>query len=159
MGLFDREDRGQRFDIDGDSAARFFQEIAIGVRQQQDRLFGVLEKLLDQVGLIIDNQSDDVLAGDVLRGDDGELVPRDFRREGDVADAAARAGSANGRSVEHAGQDSVVDVDRFPGDFVPALFARDGGADGVLSHVLVYRVGGAIAFLDKRLLWVEREGS
>src|SRR6266700_2016245 len=99
----------------------------------------MLEVVFNRVGLVVYDQSDNILAGDVLCGDNGEFVPRNFRCEADVADLAARAGCADGCAMEHAGQDLIVDIDRLPGDFIAALFARHWRADNVLSHVLVYR--------------------
>jgi hypothetical protein len=38
--VFEREDGGQFIDLDADVAARFFQEMLVRVREQEDGLFG-----------------------------------------------------------------------------------------------------------------------
>ena len=58
----------------------------VGVGEEDDRLFGVVDDVAGEVGLIVDDQRDDVRARDVVGGDDGELVPGDARLEIDVAD-------------------------------------------------------------------------
>ncbi len=74
------------------------------MREQDDRLFGVVDDAVGEVGLVVEDERDAVGAGDVFRGDDDELVPRDAFVEDDVADAPARRGAADGRAVEHAGE-------------------------------------------------------
>ena len=80
-----------------DAAARLFEQVPIGVGEEDDRLFGMVDGLVGEVGLIVDDQRDDVRAGDVGGGDDDELVPGDARLEVDVADDAARRRTADGR--------------------------------------------------------------
>ena len=58
---------------------------AIGVREQHDRLLGVIDDVGREVRLIVDDQLDEVVAGDVGGGDDDELVPGDGGIERDAA--------------------------------------------------------------------------
>ncbi len=48
------------------------------MRQQQDRLFGMVDDSIGQARLIVLDQSDAILAGNVLRGDDDKFVPVEF---------------------------------------------------------------------------------
>src|SRR5258706_2575386 len=117
-----------------DAAARFFDEVTIGVGDEHHRLLGVVDHVAREEGLIVENQRDVILAGNVGGGDDGELVPGNARLEDDVADAAATGGIADGGSVKHAGKLEVVDVLGVAGDFRDTFFAENGSADRVLAH-------------------------
>ena len=56
------------------------------MREQQDRLLGVIDALVGEVGLVVGDERDGVLAGDVAGGDDRDLVPGDAGAEADAAD-------------------------------------------------------------------------
>ena len=77
-----------------------------------------------------------VLSGDIFSCDDGEFVPGDGAFEGDVADAAARHGAADSGSVEHAGEDEIVDVAGAAGDLLDSFFAGNGLTHQALGHIL-----------------------
>ena len=60
---------------------RFRQRVLVRMRQQQNRLLGMIHRSIGQTRLIVFNQRDVVLAGNVLRRDDDKLVPVDSRPE------------------------------------------------------------------------------
>ena len=62
----------------------------IGVREQHDRLFGMIDDVVGEIGLVVEDQRDAFVPGNVGGGDDDELVPGDVGLEVDVADDAAR---------------------------------------------------------------------
>ena len=85
------------------------------------------------------------MAGDILRGDDGEFVPGDAGVEGDGANFSAAGGIADGRGVEHAGELEIVDVLGLARDFTGALLAGDGFSDqrtGVGIYLDIVHGGG-----------------
>ena len=41
--VLDGEDAGQRLDVDRDGAARLLEQVAVGMREQHDRLFGMID--------------------------------------------------------------------------------------------------------------------
>ena len=88
--ILDGEDSGQRLDFDAHRAARFFEQIFIGMREQDDGFFGMIYNAVGEAGLIFDDQRDAILVGDIFGGDDGEFIPRDAVAEMDAADSAAR---------------------------------------------------------------------
>jgi len=55
--------------------------------------------------------------------------------EGDVRDFPARDGAAYGRAIKHVRERQIIDVQRLAGNFLAALFARNGFADGMsINH-------------------------
>ena len=62
-------------------------------------------------------------AGDVLGRDEYEFVPINSWAEGELSDSAAGNAAADGGTVEHAGQNHVVDIARMSGDFVATFHA------------------------------------
>ena len=77
--LVDGEDRRQRLDADRARAAAPPRAAGDRVGEQDDRLFGMVDDVVGEVGLVVDDQRDPVVAGDVGGRDDGELVPGDRR--------------------------------------------------------------------------------
>jgi hypothetical protein len=106
-----------------------FRARAIGVRDQDDRFFRVVHDTVGQIGLIVGNELHAVRAGNVRRGHDDVLVPRNRGIEPDLLDATARDGAADGDAVKHARRRHVVDVERLAGDFRAAFLAPDRAAD------------------------------
>ncbi len=98
--ILDGEDCGQRLDSDAHGAARFFQQIFVGMREKNHRLFRVIHELIREAGLVVDHQRDVVFAGNVLRGDDRKLIPRNAFAEMDGFDPAARDGASHRDAVE-----------------------------------------------------------
>ena len=126
--LVDGEDGRQRIDGDADPAAGLFQQVPVVMGEEDDGFFRMVDGLAREVGLIVDDQRDDVRAGNVGGRDDDELVPGHARLELDAADDAARRLAADGDAVQHPRQHQVVDVARLTGDLAAALFARNGRA-------------------------------
>ena len=119
--ILDRENRGQRLDFDAHRAARFFEQIFIGMREQDDGFLGMIYNAVGEAGLIVDDQRDAILVGNVFRGDDGEFIPRDAIAEMDAANPAARDRAANCRAVQHVRERDVVDVARAARHLLAAL--------------------------------------
>ena len=90
--LVDGEDGRQRIDGDADPAARLFEQVPVVMGEEDDGFFRMVDGLAREVGLIVDDQRDDVRAGNVGGRDDDELVPGHARLEIDAADDAARRG-------------------------------------------------------------------
>ncbi len=104
--------------------------------QQQNGLLRMVNKLVRQTRLIVPNQCDAILPGNIFRGNDHEFIPGDFGTECDLVDAAARNLTANRRSEEHVGQNHIVNILRPSGYLVAPFLARNRLADDVLAvHV------------------------
>ena len=88
--VVDGQDRRQRFDLNRNLPPRIVGPRAIAMRDQHDRLLGMIHDIRREVGLVVDDQLDEIVAGDVGGGDDDEVGPIDRRIEGDLLDAAAR---------------------------------------------------------------------
>lgn len=99
--------------------------------EEEDGFVGVVDVGCGEAGVIFGEMDDDVLAGDVCCGDDGELVPGDFGRESDGLYAAACDGGADCGSEPHAGEADVVDVFGAAEDLGYALLADRGSAYGL----------------------------
>ena len=130
----DREHAGLRRHPHVNVPARLLDQEAIAMREERDRLFGMVDRFAREVGLVVDDQRDAVAAGHIRGGDDGELVPRNAGSEVDAEDAAARDLAAHGRPVEHAGQREVVDVPRPASDLGLAFATRQGSTDERSFH-------------------------
>ena len=78
----------------------------------------------DEDRLVVVDQADDVLAGDVLGGDDHDALPVERVVELDAEQARVRLGRADGGAVPGAGEDEVVGVQRRPGELGRALAAQ-----------------------------------
>ena len=108
---------------------------AVGVGEEEDRFFAVVDVGDGEAGVVFGKVDDAVFAGNVGGGDDGVFVPGDGGVEGDGGDAAAGDGAADGGSEPHAGEANVVDVLGAAEDLVSSLFA-DGGAANDLGSDL-----------------------
>ena len=115
---------GKRFILDGNCFNRLSQLVAVGVCQEQNRFFGMIYGFGRQARLVIQNQCDAILPGDIFRRYDDKIVPVDIRIKGNLFDFAARDIAAHRRAVEHAGQNHVINIARRSRDFVPAFLAR-----------------------------------
>jgi len=104
------------------------------VGEQDYRLFRMVDDSVCQIGLVIQNQRDVVLAGDVLRGDDREFIPRDFAFKDNPKDAAARARTPERSAIQHAGKGEVVDVAGLPGNLVAPFFSGHRPTDDFCCH-------------------------
>ena len=85
-----------------------------------------------QTRLIVSDERDAILPGNILRRYDHKLVPGNAGVERDLFDSAAGNLAANRRSIEHIQQEHVVDVLRFPGYLLAAFLARNRRADDAL---------------------------
>ena len=114
--------------------------MAIRMSQQQNRFFGMVHDFIRQTGLIVSDQRDAILSGNIFRGNDHEFIPGDAGAECDFPDPAARNPAANGCAEEHVGQDHIVDVLRPAGHLVASLFTRNRIADdGIAVHLASQR--------------------
>ena len=120
------EDRRQVFRPDGHAAARGPECLAVGGREEDERLGVVLDLATDrdEDRLVVADEADDVVARDVGRGDDGDLRPveRGVEVEGD--EPGVGVGRADRRAEPGAGKDEVVGVLRLAGELVRALAAQ-----------------------------------
>src|SRR6185503_9360576 len=87
------------------------------------RLLGVVDDVAGQRRLVVEDEVDDVLPGDVLRRDDDDLVPGHARPEAHGAHAAARHLRAHRDAVPHALELDVVDVARLAGQLGARFFS------------------------------------
>ena len=101
-------------------------------REERQRLGVVLDLAADrdQDGLVVADQADDVLAGDVGGGDDDDLRPVERRVEVERDEAGVGVGRADRRAEPRTGKDEVVGVLRLAGQLGGALAAERGGAAG-----------------------------
>ena len=134
--ILDRENRGQRFDVDLHRAPRFLQQILVRMRQQDDRFFGMVDEFGGEAGLIVHDQRDFVLAGNVGGRDDREFVPGNAVAVANAADAPARDAAAHGHAVDHVRKGEVVHVLGAAGDFFAPLFPQDGMSKEFFFHIL-----------------------
>src|SRR5215472_14202462 len=81
------------------------------------------------VHLIADDQMNDVLAGDVLRGDARDARPVERLVEPHASDPTVGDGRADGAAPELTGEVNVVQVECSAGDFVDAVEARRRTSD------------------------------
>ena len=65
------------------------ERLPVGMREQHNRLLGVVDVCMGEVRLVVEDQRDDVAAGDVGRGDDREFIPGDAVAVADVSNGAA----------------------------------------------------------------------
>ncbi len=97
LGLFDGEDAGEGLVGDFYGGYGGGEDGAVGVREEEDRLVGVVDVGGGEAEVVFGEVDDAVFAGDVGGGDDGELVPGDGGVEVDGEDAAACDAGACGR--------------------------------------------------------------
>ena len=115
--------------IDANGGGGFSQLLPVGMREQHDGFIAVIDVSVGEAGLVIEDELDVVLAGDVKGGDDREFRPVDAGIEVDGADETARYGAANCGAVPEALEVEIVEIARAAEQLVDALFARDGSAD------------------------------
>lgn len=124
FGFLDGEDAGEFVVVDLDGADSGDECGLVGMREEQNGLFGVVDEVGGEAGMVFGEVDDGVPAGDVGSADDGELRPVDGGREGDGVDAAAGDGGAYGGAVPHTREGEVVDVLRRAEDLGAALLAK-----------------------------------
>jgi len=131
------EHRRERLGDELDPALELAQRLPVRRGQQRDRL-GVMPDLATdrhEQRLVVLDQADDVLAGDVRRGGEDHLRPVDVGVRLDREQLRARLGRADGDAVPGAGEDEVVGVLRGAGQLRRAFPAqREPG--GATRHAL-----------------------
>ena len=120
--LFDRENTGKFVDIDFHIAKRFFNQVLVGVRDQRQGLGRVLDFFLGQKRLVRIDQGHGILAGNVCRQNNRELIPGYALLEPDLFDQTARDSGTHRLSVEAVLHFHVIGINRLAGDFSNSLF-------------------------------------
>ena len=124
-----REDRGLGLDVDAHVPARFLERVAVGVREQHDGLFRVIDAIGGQARLVVEDERDAIDAGNVSGGHDHDVRPGDARLELDALDETARNGASDRGPKKHPRQREVVDVLRPASDLGRTFAAGDRAAD------------------------------
>ena len=88
FAFLDGMNRRQRGKLHCDAFHRAGQHVFIGMSQQNDRLLRMVHDAVGKTGLIVEDQGDAVLTGNVFGRGDNKLSPVDRRIEGDARDAA-----------------------------------------------------------------------
>src|SRR5258705_11900909 len=99
----------------------------------------MVDNFIREIRLVIENQCNVIFAGDVFRGDDGELVPGDVACKRDVLDATTSHLTPDRGSVNHVWERNVVDIQRLAGDFLPTFFAWRRFTDGMMICLRAHR--------------------
>ena len=131
-GLLELVDRLHRVVFDADMTRRLLEGAAVGCRQQQDRLLFMpdLSPFWDQHGLVVPDEVDDVIAGDVVGRDDDHALPVKGGIERNGPYAAPGHSRSDRLPVPSARGGDVVGVARAPRHFVDTLATGNGAADG-----------------------------
>src|SRR5260370_24346121 len=103
---------------------RLFQLLAMRAGDQRDRLLAVPAGVVRERGLVVLDEVNDVLAGDVRGGDPNHVRPVEARVPGDAADAAVRDVRAHRAAPQLAGEGEIVEIPRPAGDLVRPVLAR-----------------------------------
>ena len=106
------------------------------MREQNDRLFGMVDHLRGKAGLIVLDQRDFIFARYIGGRDDREFAPRNAFAESDPADVPPRDAAAHGHAVQHIRKGEVVHVAGATGHFFASLFADDGMSETFFFHIL-----------------------
>ena len=85
FAFFDGEDRRQQIVFNVHGAHGFAHLVLVGVRDEQDGFFAVIDLAVGEAGLIGRDHLDLILAGNIGRGDYGEFAPVDLAVEADGA--------------------------------------------------------------------------
>ncbi len=145
------EDWRKLFRPDAHAASSRPQRFPVGGREQDQRLRVVLDLATDrdEHRLIVADEADDVVARNVVGGDDRDLRPVERRIELDGGEAGMGDRRTDRRPEPGAREDEVVGVLRGPGQLVRALAAerRRGprSAEACLAGPNDKGVGGAPA--------------
>src|SRR5712692_8695777 len=145
QGILDGKDRIERLKLDLYGAPCFFKQVFVRVREQNHRLFGMVHDAVGEIRLVMRNQRHEVLAGDVLRRNDGEFIPGDALAECNPANASTSAGAADGCAVQHSGEAEIVHVARLAGYFVAPFFSGNGSPHQAFSHSSNPRTAAAVS--------------
>ncbi len=161
--ILDREDGGQRVNVDLYRAPRFLEKILVRVSQQDDRLLGVVDELVREARLIVRDRGNFIFAWNILGGDDRELAPGDSAAIADAADASSRDTAAHGHAVDHSRKGEVIHILGAAGYFVPPFFPDDGMSNlfffhpcrpRASVHAFARSIPDAIVFLSPLAKWL-----
>src|SRR5205085_9308000 len=114
-----RKYRRQLFIFDAHMAACFSKQVLLSMSKQDDWLFRMIDDFVGEVMLVVENQRDIILTGNVFRRNDGEFVPRNGVRtacgsgpltfdsgpsafERDALDPTTRDRTTHGHAMQHA---------------------------------------------------------
>src|SRR6516164_3027477 len=92
--------------------------------QKQNRFFCMIHDAIGKARLIVVDQGDVIVAGDIFCGNYDEFVPRHLGAKGDLPDSSSRNAAAHGRPVDHVRKSEIVDVAGVTGDLITAFLAR-----------------------------------
>ena len=134
-GIVDREERGERLDVEGDGLDRSFQAHRIAARNERNGLVHVANGRRGEHRLIVLDEHDHVVAGNVGSGDHRDARPVERRIALDSAESAASDLAPNGGSVECAGHHEIVDVRRDASHLCDPVDPRDVLSNEARSHV------------------------
>ena len=129
VGLERIEDPGS-FVVRGSARCRASRSVALSGRGEQRQRLGVVLDLAadrDEDRLVGLDRADDVLAGDVGRGDDDDLGPVEARIEVEGIEGGVRIGRADRGAVPRPGDDDVVRVQGRAGELGRSLAAQRRG--------------------------------
>ena len=124
------EDRIQSLGSERHVALRRPQRVAVSGGEEADGLRLMLDLAADRHKdrLVVRDQRDDVGAGNVRRGDHGDLAPVEVRVQVDPQQACVRLGGADSGAEPRAGKDEVVRVFGEPRELLRTLSPqRKGG--------------------------------
>jgi hypothetical protein len=132
--FFDGENRGEGIDVEANQLPGPLQQIFVWVRQQNDRLFRVIDLAGSQARLILGEQQHAVFSGNIRGGNHGDFFPGHAGIEMNFAKDAAGNGAAHGDPKQHAGSAEIIDVSGAAGHLLASLFAGNGPADLAMIH-------------------------
>src|SRR6267143_6503327 len=90
LALFQRMHRRQWLVFDGDGFDGLAKLVTVGVGQKQDGFFRVVHDFRGETGLVVEDQGDAILSGNISCGYDYKFVPENGRVVVDLLDFAAR---------------------------------------------------------------------
>src|SRR5215470_10794521 len=131
--LFDGENGWERIVIDRYVFYRNGQKMRVFVSQQENRLFGMVDNSICETRLVVFDQCDAILAGNISCGNNDEFLPRNLLSKSDFPDLAAWNLAAHRRTVQHAGQNHVVHIPSLSADFLAPFQAWNGCSDDVIA--------------------------
>ena len=135
QALLDPKHGGQGLHVHPHPLPGILDPQGIGMGQQHDGLFGMVDHTIGQAGLVKHQVGHRVLSGDVPGRDDDELRPGEPLFEMDAGDPPPGDTTADRGPVEQALDPEVVREGGGPGDLGTALLALNRAADvGEVVH-------------------------
>ncbi len=125
LALLDGEDGRQWLILDAHRVHGLAQLVFVWMRQQQNRLVAVVHFPIGEARLIGGDELNEILAWDIVGGDDGELCPVDAAVISDGANEPARDGTADSGAVPHALPFDVIHIPRAAQQLVQPFLAGD----------------------------------